>query len=94
MPARKFPGNCIIGSRTISAGASKRDDSLNMLNYWDAGIQEYRIADSYIQHIVTYRFHDEDIIGPSIANERKPPAGIPITALRNTGRQLPFICKL
>lgn len=45
----------------ISVSTSKRDYSLKMQKYWDAGVQEYWIVDSYKQHIVTYQFHGEDV---------------------------------
>lgn len=44
-----------------SAGTGKRNYSLKMQKYWDAGVQEYWIVDSRKQHIVTYCFHGEEV---------------------------------
>lgn len=45
----------------ISVSTSKRDYAIKMQKYWDAGVQEYWIVDSYKKHIVTYQFHGEDM---------------------------------
>ncbi len=45
----------------ISASTGKKDYSLKLQKYWDAGVREYWIVDPIKKRIVTYQFHEEDM---------------------------------